>query len=640
MQIDYEKIGLKVGLEWHQRLNTSKLFCNCPSKLQTREAEIKLLRKLTLTKSELGEIDPAAEFEKVRNREFIYHVYSDVNCEVEADECPPYELNKEALEIALMISLMLQMEPVDEIHVMRKTVIDGSNTTGFQRTALIALGTERSKINTEQGNVKLETLTLEEESAFIISSSPTKAEYRLDRLGIPLVEVATAADIKTPEHAKEVAQKVGLIFRATHKVQRGLGSIRQDINVSIKEGARQEIKGVQRLELIPKILKNEVRRQLGLIKIRKELRKRGLTMEEISMNYIEVTNIFKNTASKIVRNQIRRGGVALAVKLPKFRNLLSLEIQEGKTFGYELSTYAKKIAGVGGIFHSDELPSYGISVEETEGLLKQLNCREKDAAVLVVDDLKKAKKALEAVVDRAKQALIGVPSETRKPLEDGTTEYLRPLPGPSRMYPETDISPIKLREEYINEIRRKIPSSPDELVKELSRRYSIREETAKQLLIEDKDELFREAVEYSGAEPKTVAFTILNTLKSLKREGIPIKNLKKKEIIETLSLFKKGKISKEAIPLILQKIAETPKLTTEEAVKQLNLKKVSEEDVKKAVEKTVSEKKDLILSFKEKSINKIMGIVMQEFRGKVPGETVYRLVEQEVNKVLKKNRRK
>ncbi len=174
----------------------------------------------------------------------------------------------------------------------------------------------------------------------------------------------------------------------------------------------------------------------------------------------------------------------------------------------------------------------------------------------------------------------------------------------------------------------------------MSRRYSIREETAKQLLIEDKDELFREAVKYSGAEPKTVAFTILNTLKSLKREGIPIKNLKKKEIIETLSLFKKGKISKEAIPLILQKIAETPKLTTEEAVKQLNLKKVSEEDVKKAVEKTVSEKKDLILSFKEKSINKIMGIVMQEFRGKVPGETVYRLVEQEVNKVLKKNKRK
>jgi len=49
-------------------------------------------------------------------------------------------MSREALESALMVALLLGSNVVDEVHVMRKIVIDGSNTTGFQRTSVLGLG--------------------------------------------------------------------------------------------------------------------------------------------------------------------------------------------------------------------------------------------------------------------------------------------------------------------------------------------------------------------------------------------------------------------------------------------------------------------------------------------------------------------
>ncbi len=634
MPLDYAKLGLKVGLEWHQRLKTHKLFCNCPSKLKREEGKVKLERKLYLSESELGEIDPAAEFEKIRNRTFIYHVFRDVNCEVEADESPPLDLNKEALEIALTISLMLNMQPVDEIHVMRKIVIDGSNTSGFQRTALVALGTNKSIVQTTSGSVKLETLTLEEESAFIVKTTPSLAEYKLDRLGMPLIEVATASDIKTPEQAREVAEKIGMIFRSTRKVQRGLGTIRQDINVSIKGGARQEIKGVQKLELIPLILKNEVKRQLTLIKIKNELKKRMVREKDIKNNVYDVTEVFRETHSRVLKKQVEKGGVILAAMLPGFKGLLKQEIQTNKTFGYELATYAKVFGDVKGIFHTDELPGYGVTEEELKKIKKILPCKEKDAVVIVAGKREKAEKALKAVIKRVKMALNGVPSESRRPLEDGTTEFMRPLPGPSRMYPETDIPPIQINEGLIKKAKRKLPPQPEEIIGQLVKKHNLTYETAKELFIEDKDKVFEEIVEETKVDPKLVASTLLNTLKSLKRNGVDVKKIGKKELIDIFKAIREGMAAKEAIPNIIAFLAQHSDLTLNKALEKLDLVPISMEEAREIIDSIIKDNIHVLKRKREKAVKIVMGEAMKKLRGKMDGKEVYELVREAVESKL------
>jgi Glu-tRNA(Gln) amidotransferase subunit E-like FAD-binding protein len=261
--IDYKKIGFRCGIEIHNRLNTkTKLFCNCkPRFSDTKPIEI-IKRKLRAVAGELGQVDVAAMYEFLRDRTFFYQCYPEETCLICTDEEPPRSINKEALEIALQVAKLLKAEIVDEVHIMRKTVIDGSNTCAFQRTVVVGLN---GVLKTSQGNVKITNIGLEEESAGIVEQKGSEITYRLDRLGIPLIEIGTDTDIKNPEHAKEVSEKLGMIIRSTGKSQRGIGVTREDINVSIKGGARVEIKGVQELEMIPKIIENEVKRQQELI---------------------------------------------------------------------------------------------------------------------------------------------------------------------------------------------------------------------------------------------------------------------------------------------------------------------------------------------------------------------------------------
>ncbi|MCJ7469987.1 Glu-tRNA(Gln) amidotransferase subunit GatE, partial [Candidatus Bathyarchaeota archaeon] len=278
--MDYEKIGLKVGLEVHQQLDTSaKLFCSCKPELFKEEAPITFIRRLRPTQSELGQIDPAAYFEFQKGVKIKYEANSETSCLVEMDEEPPHPLNREAVDICLAIALMVNAKPVDEIHVMRKTVIDGSNTTGFQRTCVVAMN---GQMQVAGKNVPIQHLSLEEDAARKMGEEEGNTiRYRIDRLGIPLIEVTTAPVIKTPREAGEVALAIGSILRATGKVKRGLGTIRQDLNISIPDGALIEIKGVQELEIVPLAVEYEIQRQLNLLKIREELRKIGIKEEDL-----------------------------------------------------------------------------------------------------------------------------------------------------------------------------------------------------------------------------------------------------------------------------------------------------------------------------------------------------------------------
>src|SRR3989344_593495 len=400
--MDYKKLGLKVGLEIHQQLNTShKLFCYCPP-IESEEFPITTERKMRAVTGELGEFDPAALYEFLRDRQFIYKSHPDSSCLVELDEDPPKNLNLEALKIALQVSKLLFSDILDEIHVMRKTVIDGSAVSGFQRTSLIALNGE---LETSFGKIDIETISLEEDSAPALKKYNGTIEYRLDRLGVPLIEIATAPQIKSPEMAKEAAEKIGLILRST-KVMRGIGTIRQDINISISGGARIEIKGFQELEKIPKIVENEVARQFFLLEIKEELNKRGL--KNIISNPEDVTGLFKETKNNFLKKKLQQGEKIHALVLPKFSGLLKKECGD-RTFGKEINGYAQAF-GMGMIHSDEDLQKYQITYEFSE-LRKKLKAEERDIVLIIAG--KNPEKAVNSVLQRAKYCLVGVPEETR-----------------------------------------------------------------------------------------------------------------------------------------------------------------------------------------------------------------------------------
>ncbi|HLC50137.1 MAG TPA: Glu-tRNA(Gln) amidotransferase subunit GatE [Candidatus Nanoarchaeia archaeon] len=263
MKTKYEELGFRCGLEIHQQLEGKKLFCNCATLNSDKEADTKIERKLRAVAGETGVVDIAAEYEMTKNKKFFYQSNSCDTCLVEYDEEPPHMLNKTALETALKVSLLLNAAIVDEIQIMRKTVIDGSNVSGFQRTALVAMS---GFVETSHGRIEIPTICLEEESAQKLDEGKDFVRYKLDRLGIPLLEIATSPDIKSPEEAKEVAAHIGMVLRSVENVKRGLGTIRQDVNVSIKDTGRVEIKGFQDLRSIPKVIEYEITRQLEIAK--------------------------------------------------------------------------------------------------------------------------------------------------------------------------------------------------------------------------------------------------------------------------------------------------------------------------------------------------------------------------------------
>ena len=472
--MDYEKIGFKCGIEIHNRLATKrKLFCSCPARLTEKsKPDAVIFRKFRAVQGETGEVDVAASYVFEQDLDIYYYYYEDTCCLVEIDEEPPHEINKEALKVAIQVAKMLNCYIPDEIHVMRKTIIDGSCPSGFQRTAIVGLN---GYIETSMGRVRIPTVCLEEESAGIVRKEGKKVIYRLDRLGIPLIEISTATDIKTPEHAREVAERLRMIVLSTGKSQRGIGSVRQDLNVSISGGARVEIKGVQELELIPKVLENEVRRQLEMI----------------------------------------RNGVK-----PK--------------------------------------------------------------------------------------------EETRAAREDGSTVFLRPLPGSSRMYPETDIPPIRITPQFLSSIE--IPES----LEEREKRYEkiIGKELARQIVRSAYLDVFERY--YKRVDAKLLARTLLITLKELKRDGVDVEKIDEREVVKAVELACNGVIAKESIEVVLRESAKRG-TNVERVIDELNLRMLSDEEVRKIVEEVIREVKD-----KRRAIARIMSM----YRGRVDARKIVELVNE------------
>ncbi|MCX6775363.1 MAG: Glu-tRNA(Gln) amidotransferase subunit GatE [Candidatus Micrarchaeota archaeon] len=598
---------MKCGIEIHQRLATEKkLFCGCSAQPSEDKPIATVERMQRAVAGELGDVDLAALHEYSRGRKYRYQIFPQTTCLVELDEEPPHSMNGEALEIAVEVCLLLNSKVVDEVEVMRKTVIDGSNTSGFQRTSIIGLG---GFIETSKGRVGIEAICLEEESSGIVGEKAGEITYRLDRLGIPLVEIATSPDIKDAKHAREVAEKLGMILRATGKVQRGIGTIRQDINISVPEGARVEVKGAQELGLIETIVDKEVRRQEKLVKIKGELEKRFGKKRFEKPAVVEVTEIFKNSASKLLRKEC-----LLAMKLTNFAGLLGEELYENRRLGTELSDYAVAKAGVGGIIHSDEkLEKYPISGEEVGRLREKIGAGAHDAFVLVAGDRKTCMRALEAVCERVLQAFEGPQNEVRKVLPDGGTSYMRPMPGSARLYPETDVPPIEISRKWVEGI--KLPEMPEERKARLLK--ILNEELAEKIMLSENYPLFEKVVGELKVEAKFVATTLEETLVSLRREGVPVEKLNENKLMELFIEYKCGKFVKAAIPEILRRVSKNTGESISSAVEKLKLEKMGEAELRKIVE----EKKKAGVSSKT-----LIQEIMREHRLRVDAEELSKVI--------------
>ena len=625
-------LGVKVGLEIHQQLATNKkLFCNC-TPIESDEYTKKFQRKLRVSKSELGEFDPAALFESTKSKSIIYYANPQSSCLVEQDEEPPHELDNDAKKTALIISSILKSNIFSEIYPMRKTVIDGSNTTGFQRTMLISQGGFYKVGETKVG---IQSICLEEDAAKILGDEGSVRKYGLERLGIPLVEIATEPFEVELDQIKKIALSLGRILRTTKKVRRGLGSIRQDVNVSIKEGGVViEVKGVQQLEQLEKVVEYEAKRQHGLLLISKKLKEKNWEYND-EIDKKDVTELFSKCKSKIIQNAIKQNQKIFAVSFRNLAGIFGYSPYEGIRLGKEVAELVR-FFGIGGVFHSDELPNYGVEESDMHDLKENLKINDDDAFLILAAPEEKIYTVVNQIILRIEHIKNkGIPIDTRLATQAGETKFLRPRPGAARMYPETDIPPIIITKKELREIQKNIPKSWDESIRELQTKYEINPQLAEQIFDSKYIELFENIVRKNKTHPTFVASILCSSITNLERNGLDSGLLKNNDIIRTFELLEDGKIAKESIEIIFENIMSGKSKTTEEALKNASIEAVDDEELERIIENIVEKNHEIIGSQKERAVGPLMGIAMKELRGKASGEMINNLLLKYIKKKLK-----
>ena len=663
--LDPVALGFMCGLEIHQQLDTAKLHSRMPSQLYENKSEDipvdwpRSTRRLRASRGEGGETDVAARFEQRRNRTFEY-VQSPNAGLIELDESPPRDHEPEAVDVVLTMAALMDAKPIPNLQAMRKTVVDGSNTSGFQRTTIVATD---GKIETGSAEVGIDLISLEEDSARKLdtkkSESGETVVYNLDRLGVPLVEVATAPDVRSPEHAKETALALGRLLRDTRRVRRGLGSIRQDLNVSIACGDRVEIKGCQDLDWIPRIIRLEMARQLHFYRLANELRREAelpplppdremdskpvenrvelATSNRIPLEIHELTDLFSDCESEMVSSSIELGSSVLGVSLPGFSGHLGKKTpsEDGAQLprlGRELAS-AAKLAGVQGIFHSDELPAYGIGPEEVDAVRTHLALSEADAFVLCVAPGWQGELALESVVHRARMAFHRIPQEVRnvvirkgKP-EDGTTTALRPLPGGARMYPETDIPVLEISKERWVSICENLPLTVQERKDRLDV-LGLSDNQVEALLNGEVDDLLFHGIEGPlELPPKAWASALLES-------GTD----KPTALAASVHLRETGLLTREGAETLLAESVEAP---VEELVSWMSSESESRgflpadtSSIEDAVDAVISERADFIEERGMGAVGPLMGMVMQKLGGSADGKAVSKVLRDRINEII------
>tara|TARA_B110000444_G_scaffold153061_1_gene143228 strand:+ start:583 stop:2613 length:2031 start_codon:yes stop_codon:yes gene_type:complete len=654
-----DQLGFMCGIEVHQQLATGKLHSRQPGALYDVTIDTvpedwkRFERKLRAARGDGGAIDVAARFESRRNRSFVY-VQSPNAGLIELDDQPPLDHDEDAIQIALTVSALLDAKPVSLLQTMRKTVVDGSNTSGFQRTSLVATD---GTLHTEDGPVGIDVLCLEEDSArkldTLTASNGEQVIYNLDRLGLPLIEIATAPDVLTPEHAQITSMALGRVLRQTRKVRRGLGSIRQDLNVSLACGDRVEIKGCQDLNWIPRIIRLEMARQLHFYRLANELR--GMLelpllppdrrsddeqMESevaaaveayLPLHLVDVSTSFASCESKMVASGLAKGHAMLGLSLPGLNGKIGIKNldKEGSQMprlGRELAG-AAKLAGVKGVFHSDELPAYGIEQNHIDEVRQSLSLTDQDGFILCLAPMWQAELALESVLQRARKSWHRTTQEVRNVVvkkgapEDGTTAPMRPLPGGARMYPETDIPSIVIDEQRWKTTLANLPMSDEDRSNRISE-YDISADQAKQLVARELDDVYVDHVaqlphkgwasvvlENDAADPELCANVLM-----VKEDG----NITRESMNEIIAAFVGQNPSKEEIASYGEANGHKP---------------ADVGDLAATIQSIVQERADFVKERGMGAMGPLMGVVMQTV-GAADGKVVSALLREAIQNTM------
>ena len=518
---DYAAAGFKSGLEIHQQLLTGKkLFCRCPAGRYSPKFDAEILRHMRPTLSELGEYDGTALMEFKTKKEIIYRINRETVCTYEMDDTPPFMINEEALDIALGIGQLYDCAMIDELHIARKQYLDGSIPTGFQRTTIVGVD---GRVPFKDRSVRIVQLGLEEDACREVSDVGHRRTYLTDRLGMPLIETVTAPDMRTPQEAAEVAQLLRRIVRSTGRVRTGIGAAREDVNVSVTGGTRIEIKGVPRIPRIPLLTYNEAMRQWNLLRLRAELASRGITTSSFAASSEDVTKVLRRTSYQPLQTALAGGAVIHGVRLNGFKGFLRWQTQTNTYFSQEISDRVRVVAcltTLPNILHSD---SRGEALTSAEwlALKKALSAEDNDTLVIVWGPEVDARTGAQEVILRAKEATIGIPSETRQALRDGTNGFERILPGPDRMYPDTDLPPKRITAERLEAIRAGLPPRITEH-EAWYRTIGVPADLVEYLSVSGQARLFETAVKEWGLKAVLAAVVLAQYPKRLRTKGLPV----------------------------------------------------------------------------------------------------------------------
>ncbi|MCG6923955.1 MAG: Glu-tRNA(Gln) amidotransferase subunit GatE [Acidobacteria bacterium] len=636
--LDYAAVGLIAGLEVHQQLLTErKLFCHCPAGRYTRAHDGVVLRHMRPTLSELGVYDGTALMEFKTRKHIVYLLNRENTCTYEMDDTPPFPVNQEAVDVAIEQCLMLGCDIVDEVHIARKQYLDGSIPTGFQRTAVVGVN---GILPFRGRELSITQVTVEEDSCREVADQGHLIVWRTDRLGMPLIETVTGPDLRTPDEVEEAILLVGRVCRSTGRVRVGLGASRQDVNVSVRGGRRVEIKGVPRAGWAPALVHGEAVRQVNLLGLRDELHRRGFTTaESIQLDTTDVTERMAESALGALREdewerplesegrhrEFERGDGpfrVLAVRLPGLVGTLSWPTQPGRMFAHELAGRVRVVAGLDRwpiLHHSEDWPEEARG--ELDGLRAAAGCADGDAFALVWGPERDTRTAAEEIRIRYAEATDGIPSETRQPFEDGSTDFERILPGPDRMYPDTDSPPTRVTRERVVGLRARLAERPWDR----EARYAavgVPRSTIHYLIRRGGAAMVDHVVEECGADLRFAAFFFGERVKGLERAGTTVEELAREDWCALFRLFAERPVLREAWAALVNQVALVPPTTVPRALTELGLDRELaswHDELAAGLEKARATVYD---GDPGRLARHAAGVAMRRLRGRVPAQAV------------------
>ncbi len=575
----YAELGFRCGLEIHQQLKTEKkLFCRCPAGLYQKDGEhdAEVVRHMRPTLSEMGEYDGTALMERKTRKNIFYHIKNETACTYDVDDTPPFPMNRQALEIALEVALLLKTSIVSELHITRKQYLDGSIPTGFQRTGIVGI---EGEIPLARKNVRIIQLSIEEDACREVSDIGHNRVYTTDRLGMPLIETVTYPDMLTPDEAAEAGHYLRFLTRSTGKVRTGIGAARQDVNVSITGSTRVEIKGVSRIARIPLLTHIEAFRHKALLMIRDRLKKSAADQENWTVSSRDIDYQLLQCDYAPLAEARRNDWRVTAINLPGFAGILSHFTQPGQIFADELEGRVKVIACLErpNLIHSEQLERV-LADKDWLPIRSLFRATADDAQVIVWGPPKDVDTALETIEERCQLAFQGVPNETRKGLANGQTIFERVLPGPDRMYPDTDSAPIRIAEDLIEKVRQNLPVPVSERLKQL-RDWHVPEDTYPYILRNNVTGVIEKAAADFHQDAKFVGTLLGHTLKHIEGKYPASPGFIYDRVYELLKFLAERKLEPELAKEMLPVIYQHPNMDFESVLTTIGYKTNSLEQV-------------------------------------------------------------